>query len=227
MKRINQFKFLFLMGFLMLGLITACTKDKTPAPPEPCDPNKVYYSNDIFPIMASSCAKSGCHDATSKQEGLDLSTYKGLMEIVKPGNPGGSKIMEVINLVNNEKSMPPLPNPPLSQSQKDMISKWISEGALNNYCVNSNCNTDSITYTKDIKDMLVNCQACHSGSVISKGVDLSSYAGTKAAGQSGKLYNAVAQNGMATAMPQAPAPKLSDCNVSKIDAWVKNGMPEK
>ena len=29
----------------------------------PCDPDVVYFSKDILPLLRSNCAKSGCHDA--------------------------------------------------------------------------------------------------------------------------------------------------------------------
>ncbi|MDI1354245.1 MAG: hypothetical protein PSX36_04985 [bacterium] len=205
-----------------------CTKDKTPVPVEPCDPNKVYFQNDVFPIIASNCAKSGCHDAATQAEEINLSSYNGIMKIVKPGNPSGSDLMKVINTPTGEKAMPPAPNTPLSQTKKDMISKWISEGALNNYCSNdlANCTTDSVTYSGTISKIMIsnNCLSCHSGATIKGGFDLSNYSGVQSAAASGKLYNAVLQNGSAVAMPPSPAPKISSCDSKKIKAWIDAGM---
>lgn len=212
--------------FGLLGL-TQCTKDKTPVPPEPCDPSKVYFQNDVLPIISSGCAKSGCHDATSKVEGLNLSNYEGIMEIVKPGNPGDSDIMKVITDSDPNKRMPPAPAPALSQEQIDKISIWISQGALNNYCLADTgaCTTGTVSYSKDITDILSNCQSCHSGTSPSGGINLSNHAGVKTVGDNGKLYNAVAQNGQAQAMPPAPSTKLPSCDISKIKSWVDAGCP--
>lgn len=219
---------IYTLTFVLLGIILwQCTKDKTPAPPEPCDPNKVYFKNDILPIVSSSCAKSGCHDATSKVEGLNLSTYEGIMEIVKPGNPGGSELMEKITESDAGERMPPPPAPALSQDQINLISKWISQGALNNYCIADTgaCNTGTVSYSKDITSILSNCQSCHSGSSPSGGINLSNHAGVKIVGDNGKLYNAVSQNGQAQSMPPAPSAKLPSCDISKIKSWVDAGCP--
>ena len=225
-------KHLKLIGFLpvviLLGLVLwQCAKDKTPVPPEPCDPNKVYYQNDILPLISSGCAISGCHDAATASDGVNLSTYSGLMEIVKPNNPSNSEIMEVLNETDPNKIMPRPPYSPFTQDQKDLISKWISQGALNNYCIadTSACLTGTVSYSKDITVALSNCQSCHSGSSPSGGINLSNHAGVKIVGDNGKLYNAVSQNGQAQAMPPAPANKLPACDISKIKSWVDAGCP--
>lgn len=207
----------------VLGTFQFCTKDKTPAPPEPCDPNKVYYQNDILPLVSSSCAKSGCHDALTKADNLDLSTYDGLMSIVKPGQPNDSEIMEVVNETDPNEIMPRPPYPPLTVEQKNMISKWISEGAYNNFCVSDSCVIGVVSYSADIVPAISNCLNCHSGSSPSGGIDLSTFSGVQTVGLNGKLYNAVAQNGQASAMPKAPAPKLPSCDISKIKAWAEAG----
>ncbi|MCU0360805.1 MAG: hypothetical protein MUF75_08830 [Bacteroidia bacterium] len=225
MKRLFVYCLMFLALFGLLGL-TQCTKDKTPTPPEPCDPNKVYFQNDVLPIVSSGCTKSGCHDATSKVEGLNLSNYEGIMKIVKPGNPGNSEIMEVITDSDPNKRMPPAPAPALSQEQIDKISKWISQGALNNYCVADTgaCATGTVSYSKDITVILTNCLLCHSGSSPSGGINLSTHAGVKVVGDNGKLYDAVSQNGKAQAMPPSGG-KLESCDISKIKSWVDAGCP--
>lgn len=211
--------------FIFFFLFMSCTKDKTPAPPEPCDPAKVYYKNDIEPLINSACAKSGCHDAGTKAEDLNLSNYQGLMEIVKPGQPNNSEIMEVINETDSLDRMPQYPYPALSQEQKDLISKWISQGAYNNYCVDdtASCVTGVVSYSIDIVPALSNCQNCHSGSAPSGGINLSNHNGVQTVGANGKLYDAVSQNGKASAMPKPPAPKLPACDINKIKAWVDAG----
>src|SRR5574342_1068498 len=45
----------------------------------PCDSNTVYFSNTILPLFISNCAKPGCHDASSHQEGLILNSYANIM----------------------------------------------------------------------------------------------------------------------------------------------------
>lgn len=224
MKKTSIYFLALVTCFGLFGL-TRCTKDKTPVPPEPCDPNKVYYQNDIVPLISTNCATGGCHDAVTQADGLNLSTYEGLMGIVKPGNPSESEIMKVINETKEEDRMP-LGLAPLSQEQKDLISKWISLGALNNYCVSdtATCDTDSVSYSKEITEILKNCQSCHSGTSPKGGINLSNHTGVKTVGDNGKLYNAVAQNGQAQAMPPS-GPKLPDCDIKKIKSWVEANCP--
>lgn len=219
-------KFIF---FLLVSSVTAaaflysCTKDKTPAPIEPCDPTKVYFQKDVLPLINSSCAKSGCHDAVTRIEGLNLSDYPGVMQIVKAGKPSGSELIEVIS-ASGDDLMPPAPNSPLTQSQKDLIRRWISEGALNLSCTQdtANCNVINTSFANDIATIVnTNCLGCHSGSSIGGGVNLSGYTGVRAAATSGKLYNAVAQNGSAVSMP--PSQKLSECDIRKIKSWIDAG----
>ena len=38
--------------------------------------NEITYSNTIAAIVNQSCATTGCHDATTKQNGVDLSTFE-------------------------------------------------------------------------------------------------------------------------------------------------------
>lgn len=54
-----------------------------------CDPDTVYFQNEVLPIIQSSCAKSGCHDAATQAEGVYLGNYASIMNTghVTPGNP--------------------------------------------------------------------------------------------------------------------------------------------
>ena len=223
MKRYKKLMLFALPFFVVALLPMACTKDKTPIPVEACVPGKVYFQNDVMPIINSNCAKSGCHDAATAEEDLNLTTYAGVMKIVRPGHPAGSKIMEVIGSQSDE-VMPPPPNTPLSAEQAGIIGQWISQGALNNYCSldAANCSAVNVSFTGDISGIInTYCKGCHSGNTLSGGVDLSAYAGVKAIAESGKLYNSVAQNGMAAPMP--PSQKLPACDVKKIKAWIDEG----
>ncbi len=101
----------------------------------PCHPDTVYFERDILPVLRSSCAKAGCHDATP-EDGVILDTYANVMATgdVRPGNPGGSDLYEVLIETRPDKRMPPPPQPPLSADQIEMIRKWILQGAKNLSC---------------------------------------------------------------------------------------------
>ena len=81
-----------------------------------CDPNLVYYVNDIQPILNSSCAYSGCHDVVTHADGVDLSSYDKVISTgeVQAGNPNGSELYEKIA----DGKMPPSGPLPVNQQQK-------------------------------------------------------------------------------------------------------------
>jgi hypothetical protein len=99
-----------------------------------CDPDSVYFQNTILPLVTSSCAYSGCHDAASRQDGIILNNYLNIIAYgeIKAGDPNESKIYDVITESRPDKIMPPPPNSPLTPEQIALISKWISQGALDN-----------------------------------------------------------------------------------------------
>lgn len=223
MKKISLSLVLSLSVFM---IVISCNKDKTQAPIELCDPNKVYFEQDISPILQSNCAKSGCHDATTRAEGLNLTTYNGVMKIVKSSNASGSKLHKVITTSDPGDLMPPPPSTTLTADQISLIDKWISQGAKNEICENSaTCDTTNMSFATDIQPIInTNCIGCHSSSGgTSGGYDLTTYTGVKSAVTASKLYASVAQNGAAVAMP--PASKLNQCKIDQIKSWIDAGAP--
>lgn len=69
-----------------------------------------------------------------------------------------------------------------------------------------------------------NCYACHkTGSVISA-VSLEGYDKLKIVAQNGSLLGTIKHAPGYSPMPQSGA-KLSDCNISIIESWINNGIP--
>ncbi len=87
------------------------------------------------------------------------------------------------------------------------------------------CDTSNVKYAADIAPIIqASCfNGCHNGNSPSAGFRLDSYAAVKAKVDQGRLYGAVAQLAGFSAMPVGG--KLSDCNISKIKAWVDAGAP--
>lgn len=48
-----------------------------------CDPDSVYFKQQILPILQSNCAKSGCHNEESRKHGVVLNSYQNLMSTVE------------------------------------------------------------------------------------------------------------------------------------------------
>ncbi len=87
------------------------------------------------------------------------------------------------------------------------------------------CDTDNITYSQTITTILdTNCYSCHSTAAATAGVVLDTYSGLKKQVDNGKLVGVITHAAGFPPMPQA-APKLSNCNISKIRKWVDAGAP--
>ncbi|HEY0356434.1 MAG TPA: c-type cytochrome domain-containing protein, partial [Flavisolibacter sp.] len=180
-----------------------------------CSPDTVYFQQQVLPIIVSNCSMSGCHDAASHQDGVVLTNYNSIMNTgeVNPGNPGNSKIWEVITDNDPSDRMPPPPQAALTQEQKDIVRKWIMQGAKNNSCQPTSCDTTNVTYSVTVKNIVSNkCQGCHSSSVPSGGIDLSTYTGLKAKVTDGRLWGAVNHLSGYSPMPKGGT-RLSDCEL--------------
>ncbi len=194
-----------------------------------CDSNLVYFSLEILPILVSNCAKSGCHDATSHKEGLNLTTYAKVMSsgLVKANNINGSKLIKVIKQSGGEEAMPPSPNQKLSAAQIALLSKWISQGAKDTLCVESytSCDTTGVSYSKFIAPLFTTfCVGCHSGGNPGGSISLNSYNGVKSVALNGRLVGAISWTAGYQKMPQNSSP-LTNCSIDKIKAWINNGAP--
>jgi hypothetical protein len=188
----------------------------------PCNIDSVYFANDILPLLNASCATSGCHDAATKKDGVQLTDYDHIMEYIDPGDPSGSKLYKVIIRTDKDR-MPEPPNPPLTDAQKAKIQKWIQQGARNNVC--DRCDTSDARYSTAVKTILENkCKGCHNPAVFNAGIDLSSYSGTQAAALNGKLYGAISWSSGFSAMPKGGY-KLPGCEITTIRKWIDSGAP--
>lgn len=231
--RIKQWNILIIL--LLFTSFAACkhevyTPPASPEPPGPtagCDPDTVYFSKDILPLLNSSCAKSGCHDATSHTEGVILTDYTSIIntgEIIAL-YPEASKLYEMITENDPDKIMPPSPNAPLTSEQIALIRKWIMQGAKNNSCTETVCDTVNVTYQTTIGPIFTsNCAGCHNDITTNAGINLSTYDHVVAAVNGGRLLGAIEHLQGYTPMPQGGG-KLSACNISQIKIWINNGKP--
>ncbi len=193
-----------------------------------CDPNVVYFQRDVLPILVSNCAISGCHDATTKQEGVQLTDYTSIMRTadIKPGDPEDSELYEMITEDDEDERMPLAPRAPLSSEQIALIRKWITQGAKDLTCSdNTACNTDNVTFSGTIKPIFAKyCTGCHSGATPTGGINLTLYADASGVAKSGRLVGAITHASGYVPMPQGGA-KLPACEIAKIQAWVTAGSP--
>ena len=181
------------------------------------------YDRDIQPILMSSCAVSGCHDAATHKEGYDFSSYTKTLSALKAGSPSTSKLYKVITASQtSEDFMPPKPYSPLSKAANDTIYSWIKRGALNEECASPCDTTGTIAYTSHIKSIIdLSCVSCHGANSPSGGIKLLTASDVQTVAKSGKLLGAIQRKTGYSAMP--PAYSLSDCEIRQVQLWINQG----
>jgi uncharacterized membrane protein len=223
-KNNNTMNKINLILILMLTTVfVKCVKHKAAEVVVPCDASKVYYSNDIQPLLNSNCAMSGCHDSKTKAEGYDFSNYNATMKSVTANNLNSSELYKVIQSKNGSAKMPPKNYPALSSSQVALISTWIMDGAKNNKCISTaTCDTTNILFSTTVNNIISNnCVGCHNASSAAGGVNLSTFSGVNAEATSGKLLNTI--NYVTGYKPMPPSSQLNNCDRLKIEQWIKKG----
>ena len=190
----------------------------------PCDATKIYFQQQVLPILVSNCAMSGCHDDATHKEGVVLTSYQKVMATtqVRPGNPGNSKLYKVIVDPDPGDRMPEPPQNPLTQQQIQVIYAWIQQGAQNLVCENM-CDSSLFTFSGAIQPLIQSkCQGCHSGVNAQGGIDISTYQLLKAKVIDGKLWGSINQLPGYSPMPKNGA-KLSDCEIKQFQKWIAAG----
>ena len=189
----------------------------------PCSEDSVYFKNDIFPLLQGSCAFSGCHDAASQQNGVDLTSYERIIETcdVEAFDLSGSKLYKVLTASDPEKLMPPSPFPKLNSSEIIEIAQWILQGALSNQC--DDCDTLDVSYLEDIAPIIQeSCSSCHSGVNPSANISLTDYTEVRLQVDNGKLLGAISHKSGFIPMPYNQ-PQLGQCAIDKIKIWIEAG----
>lgn len=172
-----------------------------------CDSLTISYSNDIAPIITSSCAgNSACHGSGSNNgDFVDTDTIWTFIT-------NGSFKSEVIT----EKTMPV--GSSLSDLQLQIIECWLDAGAVND----SEDACDSISFATHIEPIFTTSCAvssgCHgSGTGLS---EFTSYANIKTAVDAGTIKDRVL---VRKDMP--PGGSLSDQKLQFIQCWLDAGAP--
>jgi hypothetical protein len=201
---------------------TSC-QDPSEQPPGYVNP-RACFQRDILPSLVSGCATTGCHDAATHEEGYTFVSFSTTMRAVSPGNPGGSKLYEVITAPDNEDNrMPPPPLPRLPKAVIDSIAAWIGYGAPDEFC-GEVCDTiNPVTFSGVLWPVIqTSCLGCHGATSPGGSVRLTNYSDVAAVASSGVLMNALKGNGVPK-MP--PAGSFSACRIRQFELWIKNGYP--
>ncbi len=92
-----------------------------------------FFEKNIRPLLAEHCYKCHSADAEKLKGGLLLDTREGWMnggdsgEVIEPGNPKGSPLMEAVGYGNPDTKMPPKYK--LSDKEIEALHDWIAMGA--------------------------------------------------------------------------------------------------
>ncbi|MEO8591115.1 MAG: hypothetical protein ABI432_17175 [Flavobacteriales bacterium] len=222
---------------LVLGL-SSCKHEPPIAPIDPpfdpgtggggeeevvCDTNIVFFEQEILPLLISNCAVPGCHNtATDDNDEIQITDYSSLMNsgIVQDGD-----LWEAINETDPDDIMPQPPQPPLTDDQIDLIGLWIQQGAQNNSCVGSVCDTSNVTYSGTIVPLIQQrCQGCHSGATPQGGLDLTSWAVLNSVAMDGRLALSIQHDPSGIAMPPSGS-MLPDCRIQQFLIWIEASAP--
>jgi hypothetical protein len=180
-----------------------------------------------MPLIASSCATTGCHNQLTEDQDILLVDYASIIEYgeIEPGDPEESKLYKVITDDDLDDRMPPPPNDPMSAEQISKIRNWILQGALNNSC-DEECDTTNVTFAEQVWPIIeTTCYGCHSGSSPGGNIYLRNHAEIVTAVNGGRFWGAINHEPGFSRMPKV-GPKLPDCDLATIRIWIEDGMPD-
>lgn len=98
--------------------------------------SEVSFSRDILPILSDHCFQCHGPDQANRKGNLRLDQFESAVEggkgegVIVPGDPARSLLVERIHALDAESLMPPPEiNKPLSLEKKQLLEKWIQQGA--------------------------------------------------------------------------------------------------
>ena len=192
--------------------------------PDPCDPDTVYFTNTILPLLNSNCAISDCHDAITHEDDVRLYDYSHIMEQVTAGSLSNSDLYEVITENDPDNIMPPSPYNALTSEQIGLIATWIQQGAKNNSCI-ADCDPTSFSFAQNIAPIVeLTCSGCHSGTNPSGSLTLATYDQIKTIALDGRLMHSLNGTNGYSIMPDNST-GLPECNKTQFQNWVDAGAP--
>ena len=112
---------LFVLLTAFLVVLSACGKEDIDT--EDCTGTAPTYTSDIKAILDASCAKSGCHDPITKQNGYDFSTYATAEPI--------SQMDVFLGAVQHKDGYTPMPKDggKLSSDKIKLLTCWVQNGS--------------------------------------------------------------------------------------------------
>ena len=106
-----------------------------------------------------------------------------------------------------------------------LLTHCTYDNSIDSYGNTAACDTAAVTFSQDIKALIgQNCEGCHNGMSANGGLILSGHQNTAAAALNGSLIDRMTRSaGDPLLMP--PSGALSDCDISKLQAWIGEDAP--
>lgn len=113
------FRIIVYLCTLMI-ILNACGGDDDP---NECTGLSPTYTADIKPILDASCAKSGCHDAITAQNGVNLSNYTTASAV--------SQEERFLGVIQHRVGFTPMPfdGAKLPDHQVQLLTCWVEDGS--------------------------------------------------------------------------------------------------
>jgi hypothetical protein len=91
----------------------------------------VSFNRDIRPILSDNCYFCHGFDENNRESDLRLDQRDEALSVIEPGQPDESELLRRILSEDEDEVMPPpsAHKKPLSEAQRELIRRWISEGA--------------------------------------------------------------------------------------------------
>ena len=124
-------------GMIVLGGLMAVTLVEPIRGVEPKLAGKVSFDRDVRPILSNHCWKCHGPDAKERKAGLRLDQLESATRpaesgkiAVVPNKPMTSELLRRIHASDADEQMPPASeNKPLTDAQKEILKRWIEQGA--------------------------------------------------------------------------------------------------
>ena len=122
--------------FVAFAITTVAARADDTPPVEPDKAKPVSFIADVQPILSRHCF--GCHQGAKQMGSYVMTEFASLVRggesgdaSIVPGKPDESYLVELITPVDGHAEMPRAPFPPLAESERETIRRWIAEGAQN------------------------------------------------------------------------------------------------
>lgn len=98
---------------------------------EPAGGERVDFRREVLPILSENCFACHGFDEQAREAELRLDNFAGATDFaVVPGDPEGSELIARITSEDEDLRMPPPETEQtLTEAQKDILRRWIEQGA--------------------------------------------------------------------------------------------------